>query len=180
MCSFCGVMSGDECSHASFCDDLHLEWGQILWKSNVASLSVFGTLDRSNFVKIIHPFLSYRYEVIENDLLGSLQLTTHHIAPYKTGGAERASEIVEVTPSERASQKVVPLQHDEDSESRSKLACPPVANGESGVDSYIDRLGFHGIWYAVQREVFATRVWLPTCFWSNLQFFLVFVIFRKT
>lgn len=36
---------------------------------------------------------SCRYDVIENDLLGSLQLTTHHIAPYKSCGAERASEI---------------------------------------------------------------------------------------
>lgn len=71
-----------------------------------------------------------RYEVIENDLLGSLQLATHHIAPYKTGGAEKASEISAETMQERASQKVVPVQHDEDSESRSTIACPSVANGE--------------------------------------------------
>ncbi|GAV67119.1 IBR domain-containing protein [Cephalotus follicularis] len=32
------------------------------------------------------------YECIENDLLGSLQLGTHNIAPYKSKGIERASE----------------------------------------------------------------------------------------
>ncbi|KAF5181035.1 Rbr-type e3 ubiquitin transferase, partial [Thalictrum thalictroides] len=32
------------------------------------------------------------YECIENDLLGSLQLATHNIAPYKSKGVERASE----------------------------------------------------------------------------------------
>jgi hypothetical protein len=46
-----------------------------------------------------------RYDVIENDLLGSLQLTTHHIAPYKSGGAERASEIEATV--DRAAQKLV-------------------------------------------------------------------------
>ncbi|KAK9286988.1 hypothetical protein L1049_015396 [Liquidambar formosana] len=33
------------------------------------------------------------YECIENDLLGSLQLGTHNIAPYKSKGIERASEL---------------------------------------------------------------------------------------
>ncbi|MQL93214.1 hypothetical protein Taro_025847, partial [Colocasia esculenta] len=33
------------------------------------------------------------YECIENDLLGSLQNTTHNIAPYKSKGIERASEL---------------------------------------------------------------------------------------
>eukprot|EP00262_Sarcandra_glabra_P001875 TRINITY_DN12045_c1_g2_i1.p1 TRINITY_DN12045_c1_g2~~TRINITY_DN12045_c1_g2_i1.p1 ORF type:complete len:605 (-),score=79.94 TRINITY_DN12045_c1_g2_i1:441-2255(-) len=33
------------------------------------------------------------YEYIENDLLGSLQLATHYIAPYKSKGVERASEL---------------------------------------------------------------------------------------
>lgn len=33
------------------------------------------------------------YECIENDLLGKLQLTTHHIAKYNSRGAEKASEI---------------------------------------------------------------------------------------
>ena len=63
-----------------------------------------------------------RYEVIENDLLGSLQLATHHIAPYKTGGAERASEIASDTIPERT--------QDKNAESRSKTDCPSVANGE--------------------------------------------------
>ncbi|CAN0899224.1 Probable E3 ubiquitin-protein ligase ARI1 [Linum grandiflorum] len=33
------------------------------------------------------------YECIENDLLGSLQLGTHNIAPYKSKGVEKASEL---------------------------------------------------------------------------------------
>ncbi|KAL5715101.1 RBR-type E3 ubiquitin transferase [Ranunculus cassubicifolius] len=33
------------------------------------------------------------YECIENDLLGCLQLATHNIAPYKSKGIERASEV---------------------------------------------------------------------------------------
>ncbi|KAF8377465.1 hypothetical protein HHK36_030843 [Tetracentron sinense] len=33
------------------------------------------------------------YECIENDLLGSLQLAIHNIAPYKSKGVERASEL---------------------------------------------------------------------------------------
>lgn len=33
------------------------------------------------------------YECIENDLLGKLQLTTHHIAKYNSRGAEKASEL---------------------------------------------------------------------------------------
>uniref|UniRef100_A0A2P2JJZ6 RBR-type E3 ubiquitin transferase n=2 Tax=Rhizophora mucronata TaxID=61149 RepID=A0A2P2JJZ6_RHIMU len=33
------------------------------------------------------------YECIENDLLGSLQLGTHNIAPYKSKGIEKASEL---------------------------------------------------------------------------------------
>lgn len=33
------------------------------------------------------------YECIENDLLGSLQLATHNIAPYKSKGVERAAEL---------------------------------------------------------------------------------------
>ncbi len=71
--------------------------------------------------------------MIENDLLGSLQLTTHHIAPYKTGGAERASEITAYKAPDRVNQKVLPLQNDEEAESRSLKACPPVTNGEWGV-----------------------------------------------
>lgn len=35
-----------------------------------------------------------RYECIENDLLGSVQLGIHHnIAPYKSKGIEKASEL---------------------------------------------------------------------------------------
>lgn len=34
-----------------------------------------------------------RYECIENDLLGSLHLGIHSIAPYKSKGIERASEL---------------------------------------------------------------------------------------
>jgi ariadne-1 len=64
----------------------------------------------------------HRYEVIENDLLGSLQLATHHIAPYKTGGAERASEISSETVPERTQEKK--------SETRSKIDCPSVGNGK--------------------------------------------------
>ncbi|KAG6544638.1 hypothetical protein Mapa_013943 [Marchantia paleacea] len=64
------------------------------------------------------------YDVIENDLLGSLQLTTHHIAPYKSQGAERASQIEEAT--DRASQK---LSSGEDS--RYAKICPST-NGFSG------------------------------------------------
>lgn len=58
--------------------------------------------------------------MIENDLLGSLQLATHHIAPYKTGGAERASEISAEAAPERT----------KNPEPRSKTDCPSVVNGE--------------------------------------------------
>lgn len=33
-----------------------------------------------------------RFECIENDLLGSLQLGIHNIAPYRSNGIERASD----------------------------------------------------------------------------------------
>jgi len=33
-----------------------------------------------------------RYECIENDLLGSLQLGIHNITPYRSNGIERASD----------------------------------------------------------------------------------------
>lgn len=63
--------------------------------------------------------------MIENDLLGSLQLATHHIAPYKTGGAEKASEIsAEPEISHSDGTQVV------NSEFRSKTDRPCVANGE--------------------------------------------------
>ncbi|KAH9302715.1 hypothetical protein KI387_014298, partial [Taxus chinensis] len=35
------------------------------------------------------------YDCIENELLGSLELTTHHIAPYNSIGVLRASELVD-------------------------------------------------------------------------------------
>lgn len=63
--------------------------------------------------------------MIENDLLGSLQLATHHIAPYKTGGAERASEIA--AEPERFH---IDRTQDIKSESRSKTDCLSIANGE--------------------------------------------------
>lgn len=34
-----------------------------------------------------------RYECIENDLLGSISGATHNIAPYKSKGVEKASEL---------------------------------------------------------------------------------------
>eukprot|EP00268_Persea_americana_P002553 TRINITY_DN10778_c0_g1_i2.p1 TRINITY_DN10778_c0_g1~~TRINITY_DN10778_c0_g1_i2.p1 ORF type:complete len:126 (-),score=33.79 TRINITY_DN10778_c0_g1_i2:328-705(-) len=37
--------------------------------------------------------LTFRYECIENDLLGPLKRATHNIAPYKSKGVERASEL---------------------------------------------------------------------------------------
>lgn len=49
------------------------------------------------------------YECIENDLLGSLQLAIHNIAPYKSKGVERASELS--------------VSWDSDQSSRSMKAC---------------------------------------------------------
>eukprot|EP01018_Ginkgo_biloba_P032064 Gb_09093 [translate_table: standard] len=43
------------------------------------------------------------YDCIENDLLGSLQLATHHIAPYNSKGVERASELTEFRESQPCS-----------------------------------------------------------------------------
>ncbi|CAM6090132.1 unnamed protein product [Calypogeia fissa] len=57
-----------------------------------------------NLTALTDTLCNRMYDVIENDLLGSLQLTTHHIAPYKSCGAERASEIEAAT--DRASQKL--------------------------------------------------------------------------
>lgn len=37
--------------------------------------------------------LTFRYECIENDLLGSLERAIHNIAPYKSKGVERATEL---------------------------------------------------------------------------------------
>lgn len=37
--------------------------------------------------------LFYRYECIENDLLGSLQFTIHVIAPYLSKGIEKAEDL---------------------------------------------------------------------------------------
>lgn len=42
---------------------------------------------------IVDNLCSKMYECIENELLGSLQLTIHNIAPYKSKGVEKASEI---------------------------------------------------------------------------------------
>lgn len=39
--------------------------------------------------------LTFRYEFIENDLLGRLERVTHNIAPYESKGVERASELSE-------------------------------------------------------------------------------------
>ncbi|KAG0578371.1 hypothetical protein KC19_4G017900 [Ceratodon purpureus] len=74
-----------------------------------------------NFTTLTDGLCRRMYEVIENDLLGSLQLATHHIAPYKTGGAERASEISSETVPERT--------QDKNLEARSKADCPSVPNG---------------------------------------------------
>lgn len=40
-----------------------------------------------------HSFFSCRYDCIENDLLGSLELGIHNIAPYKSKGIEKALEL---------------------------------------------------------------------------------------
>lgn len=77
-----------------------------------------------NFTTLTDGLCRRMYEVIENDLLGSLQLATHHIAPYKTGGAEKASEIsAEPEISHSDGTQVV------NSEFRSKTDRPCVANG---------------------------------------------------
>lgn len=47
-----------------------------------------------NLSSIIDTLCKKMYECIENDLLGSLQLGTHNIAPYKSKGIERASELL--------------------------------------------------------------------------------------
>ncbi|KAI4298381.1 hypothetical protein L6164_031950 [Bauhinia variegata] len=46
-----------------------------------------------NISVIIDNLCQKMYECIENDLLGSLQLGTHNIAPYKSKGIDRASEL---------------------------------------------------------------------------------------
>ncbi|XP_057969505.1 probable E3 ubiquitin-protein ligase ARI2 [Malania oleifera] len=46
-----------------------------------------------NLSIIVDSLCKKMYECIENDLLGSLQLGTHNIAPYKSKGVERASEL---------------------------------------------------------------------------------------
>ncbi|XP_077215080.1 putative E3 ubiquitin-protein ligase ARI2 isoform X3 [Tasmannia lanceolata] len=46
-----------------------------------------------NLSVIIDKLCKKMYECIENDLLGTLQRTTHNIAPYKSKGVERASEL---------------------------------------------------------------------------------------
>ncbi|XP_044508820.1 probable E3 ubiquitin-protein ligase ARI2 [Mangifera indica] len=46
-----------------------------------------------NLSVIIDNLCKKMYECIENDLLGCLQLGTHNIAPYKSKGIERASEL---------------------------------------------------------------------------------------
>lgn len=76
-----------------------------------------------NFTTLTDGLCRRMYEVIENDLLGSLQLATHHIAPYKTGGAERASEIA--AEPERFH---IDRTQDIKSESRSKTDCLSIAN----------------------------------------------------
>lgn len=44
--------------------------------------------------KLMHLYISCRYDCIENDLLGSLEFGNHNIAPYKSKGIERASELI--------------------------------------------------------------------------------------
>ncbi|TYI88323.1 hypothetical protein E1A91_D04G200300v1 [Gossypium mustelinum] len=46
-----------------------------------------------NLSVIIDSLCKKMYECIENDLLGSLQRNTHNIAPYKSKGIEKASEL---------------------------------------------------------------------------------------
>ncbi|XP_021300284.1 probable E3 ubiquitin-protein ligase ARI2 isoform X2 [Herrania umbratica] len=46
-----------------------------------------------NLSVIIDTLCKKMYECIENDLLGSLQCNTHNIAPYKSKGIEKASEL---------------------------------------------------------------------------------------
>ncbi|XP_039013085.1 probable E3 ubiquitin-protein ligase ARI2 isoform X2 [Hibiscus syriacus] len=46
-----------------------------------------------NLSVIIDNLCKKMYECIENDLLGSLQRNTHNIAPYKSKGIEKASEL---------------------------------------------------------------------------------------
>eukprot|EP00850_Spirogloea_muscicola_P009454 SM000053S17411 [mRNA] locus=s53:270701:276464:+ [translate_table: standard] len=50
-------------------------------------------LEVINLTSLTDALCQRMYDVIENDLLGSLQLTTHHIAQYKARGYKRASEI---------------------------------------------------------------------------------------
>lgn len=46
-----------------------------------------------NLCTVIDTLCKKMYECIESDLLGSLQLGTHNIAPYKSKGIEKASEL---------------------------------------------------------------------------------------
>ncbi|KAF2305879.1 hypothetical protein GH714_008547 [Hevea brasiliensis] len=71
---------------------------------------------------------SFWYECIESDLLGSLQLGTHNIAPYKSKGIEKASELSCWSNKVNATDKCLPSdgnasggisQHDRPSGSRS-------------------------------------------------------------
>ena len=52
-----------------------------------------------NLTALVDTLCRRMYEVIENDLLGSLELTTHHIAPYKSQGYDCAAEPKEEEPS---------------------------------------------------------------------------------
>eukprot|EP00249_Psilotum_nudum_P023988 c29050_g1_i1 orf=252-2135(-) len=48
-----------------------------------------------NFCTLTDTLCRKMYECIENELLGRLQLTTHHISKYSSRGVEKASEIVQ-------------------------------------------------------------------------------------
>ncbi|KAJ8621039.1 hypothetical protein MRB53_029568 [Persea americana] len=55
------------------------------------------------------------YECIENDLLGSLQRTIHNIAPYKSKGVERASELSVCSDSDQSTRSMNPCNANWDS-----------------------------------------------------------------
>lgn len=57
----------------------------------VEVLLEFVTRDRQNVQRNSYLFVMHRYEYIETDLLGSLQMEAHRIALYRSKGVEKAS-----------------------------------------------------------------------------------------
>ncbi|KAJ7945984.1 RBR-type E3 ubiquitin transferase [Quillaja saponaria] len=62
-----------------------------------------------NLSVIIDTICQKMYDCIENDLLGSLQLGIHNIAPYKSKGIERASELSACWANKASADECLPL-----------------------------------------------------------------------